>query len=65
MVCAQNREAFRVHDLSQSPYAPSLPQGPGVRIGVAPGVDAHVYGEQRNQPAGSAPAAMVSLNFKL
>lgn len=61
VVCAVDREQFRVHPLV-GPFANPAP--PLARVELAPGVKAQAEAEQRTLPGGaSAPAAMV--RFKI
>ncbi len=62
VVCAVDREKFRVHGLA-GPFADPAP--PMARLSLAPGITAFAEGEQRGLGGGvSVPAAMVRLKFK-
>jgi hypothetical protein len=61
VVCAVDREQFRVHPLG-GPFANPAP--PLAQVELSPGVKAQAEAEQRTLPGGaSAPAAMV--HFKI
>lgn len=55
VVCAVDREQFRVHPLTKFVNLPQV-----ARVQLAPGVTASAEGVQRSLPGASAPAAMVT-----
>ncbi|WP_333838040.1 5'-nucleotidase [Novosphingobium sp.] len=60
VVCAVDREQFRVHPLTKFETAPGVAQ-----VQLAPGVNVRAEAVQRSLPGASAPAAMLTLKIGL